>query len=146
MSDTTIPQEAGTIRKGGLVFIKGRPCKVVEISTKVGAKYGRTMCHFVGTDLLTDEKVEDTVPSTHICDVPVVRTDFQLVTVENGYVTVTTPDGDTRSDFHLPTNEALASQITNGVAEGKVLVLSVTSYLGQEVICAVKDMSKMYGV
>ncbi|CAI7856432.1 unnamed protein product, partial [Closterium sp. NIES-53] len=110
MSDTTIPQEAGTIRKGGLVFIMGRPCKVVEISTKVGAKYGRTMCHFVGTDIVTDEKVEDTVPSTHICDVPVVRTDFQLVTVENGYVTVMTPEGDARSDLLLPTNEALASQ------------------------------------
>ncbi|CAI5462410.1 unnamed protein product [Closterium sp. Yama58-4] len=136
MSDasTTIPKEAGSIRKGEPLFIKGRPCMVVEISTKVGAKHGRTACHFVGTDIITNETVEDTVPSTHICDVPVLsKDDYQLVSLDDdGFVTVTTPEGDIKTNLHLPTNEALASKIKNGLEEGKELAVRVMSYTGEE--------------
>ena len=34
----TFPQQAGTIRKSGHIVIKGRPCKVADVSTsKTGA-------------------------------------------------------------------------------------------------------------
>ena len=34
----TYPQQAGTVRKSGFLVIKGRPCKVADVSTsKTGA-------------------------------------------------------------------------------------------------------------
>jgi len=42
----TYPQQAGTVRKSGFLVIKGRPCKVADVSTsKTGAdgcKWGRS--------------------------------------------------------------------------------------------------------
>ncbi|CAN6550476.1 unnamed protein product [Malus baccata var. baccata] len=71
----TYPQQAGTIRKNGYIVIKGRPCKVVEVSTSKTGKHGHAKCHFVGIDIFTAKKLEDIVPSSHNCD---VRTPLSL--------------------------------------------------------------------
>ncbi|XP_014629812.1 eukaryotic translation initiation factor 5A3 isoform X1 [Glycine max] len=113
----TYPQQAGTIRKNGYIVIKGRPCKVVEVSTSKTGKHGHAKCHFVGIDIFTAKKLEDIVPSSHNCDVPHVnRTDYQLIDIaEDGF-------------------------IKDGFAEGKDLVVSVMSAMGEEQICALKDI------
>ncbi|EPS66904.1 hypothetical protein M569_07874, partial [Genlisea aurea] len=64
----TFPQQAGTIRKNGYIVIKGRPCKVVEVSTSKTGKHGHAKCHFVAIDIFTAKKLEDIVPSSHNCD------------------------------------------------------------------------------
>jgi translation initiation factor 5A len=33
-ASTTVPVQAGTIRKGGHIVIKGRPCKVLSAATQ----------------------------------------------------------------------------------------------------------------
>ncbi|GFQ02052.1 eukaryotic translation initiation factor 5a-2 [Phtheirospermum japonicum] len=113
----TYPQQAGTIRKNGYIVIKGRPCKVVEVSTSKTGKHGHAKCHFVAIDIFTAKKLEDIVPSSHNCDVPHVnRTDYQLIDIsEDGF-------------------------IKDGFAEGKDLVVSVMSAMGEEQICAIKDI------
>ena len=47
----TIPMEAGQIRKGGLIMIKGQPCKVSDVSTSKTGKHGHAKCHFVAIDI-----------------------------------------------------------------------------------------------
>merc|ERR1711892_109175 len=49
----TYPMEAGQIRKGGHIMIKGNPCKVLDVSTSKTGKHGHAKCHFVA--LLTDD-------------------------------------------------------------------------------------------
>ncbi|KAL2226206.1 UNVERIFIED_CONTAM: Eukaryotic translation initiation factor 5A-2 [Sesamum indicum] len=138
----TYPQQAGTIRKNGYIVIKGRPCKVVEVSTSKTGKHGHAKCHFVGIDIFTAKKLEDIVPSSHNCDVPHVnRTDYQLIDIsEDGFVSLLTDNGNTKDDLRLPTDENLLSQIKDGFAEGKDLVVSVMSAMGEEQICALKDI------
>ncbi|XP_042390153.1 eukaryotic translation initiation factor 5A-2-like isoform X2 [Zingiber officinale] len=113
----TYPQQAGTIRKNGYIVIKGRPCKVVEVSTSKTGKHGHAKCHFVAIDIFNAKKLEDIVPSSHNCDVPHVnRTDYQLIDIsEDGF-------------------------IKDGFAEGKDLVVSVMSAMGEEQICALKEI------
>ncbi|KVH99242.1 KOW-like protein [Cynara cardunculus var. scolymus] len=113
----TYPQQAGTIRKGGHIVIKNRACKVVEVSTSKTGKHGHAKCHFVAIDIFNGKKLEDIVPSSHNCDVPHVnRTDYQLIDIsEDGF-------------------------IKDGFAEGKDLVVSVMSAMGEEQICALKDI------
>ncbi|PPR98842.1 hypothetical protein GOBAR_AA21845 [Gossypium barbadense] len=119
----TYPQQAGTIRKNGYIVIKNRPCKVVEVSTSKTGKHGHAKCHFVGIDIFTAKKLEDIVPSSHNCDVSLL-----------------TESGDTKDDLRLPTDENLLKQIKDGFAEGKDLVVSVMSAMGEEQICALKDI------
>ncbi|KAM0004303.1 putative ribosomal protein L2, domain 2 [Helianthus debilis subsp. tardiflorus] len=145
----TYPQQAGTIRKGGHIVIKNRACKlvnlklisgypydddltcVVEVSTSKTGKHGHAKCHFVAIDIFNGKKLEDIVPSSHNCDVPhVSRTDYQLIDIsEDGF-----------DDLKLPTDDALLTQIKDGFAEGKDLVVSVMSAMGEEQICALKDI------
>ena len=138
----TYPQQAGTIRKGGHIVIKNRPCKVVEVSTSKTGKHGHAKCHFVAIDIFTGKKLEDIVPSSHNCDVPHVnRTDYQLIDIsEDGFVSLLTENGNTKDDLRLPTDDTLLAQVKDGFAEGKDLVLSVMSAMGEEQICGIKDI------
>ncbi|KAG8498832.1 hypothetical protein CXB51_005690 [Gossypium anomalum] len=138
----TYPQQAGTIRKNGYIVIKGRPCKVVEVSTSKTGKHGHAKCHFVGIDIFTGKKLEDILPSSHNCDVPHVnRTDYQLIDIsEDGFVSLLTENGNTKDDLRLPTDDNLLTQIKDGFAEGKDLVVSVMSAMGEEQICGLKDI------
>ncbi|CAL9118742.1 unnamed protein product, partial [Musa textilis] len=109
----TYPQQAGTIRKNGYIVIKGRACKVVEVSTSKTGKHGHAKCHFVGIDIFNTKKLEDIVPSSHNCDVPhVTRTDYQLIDIsEDGFVSLLTENGNTKDDLRLPTDETLLAQV-----------------------------------
>ncbi|XP_074317043.1 eukaryotic translation initiation factor 5A-like [Silene latifolia] len=138
----TYPQQAGTIRKNGHIVIKQRPCKVVEVSTSKTGKHGHAKCHFVAIDIFTGKKLEDIVPSSHNCDVPHVnRVDYQLLDItEDGFVSLLTDNGDTKDDLKLPTDDALAKTMREGFDAGKDLILSVMCAMGEEQICAVKEV------
>ena len=49
-------------------------------------------------------------------------------------------NGNTKGDLRLPTDENLLSQIKDGFGEGKDLVVTVMSAMGEEQICALKDV------
>ncbi|GJN10540.1 hypothetical protein PR202_ga28640 [Eleusine coracana subsp. coracana] len=138
----TYPQQAGTVRKNGYIVIKNRPCKVVEVSTSKTGKHGHAKCHFVAIDIFNGKKLEDIVPSSHNCDIPhVTRVEYQLIDVsEDGFVSLLTESGGTKDDLRLPADDALSAQIKNGFDEGKDMILTVMSAMGEEQICAVKDI------
>ncbi|CAN1313883.1 Eukaryotic translation initiation factor 5A-4 [Linum perenne] len=138
----TYPQQAGTIRKNGYIVIKGRPCKVVEVSTSKTGKHGHAKCHFVAIDIFNGKKLEDIVPSSHNCDVSYifVVSFFSGLILQMFQVSLLTDNGNTKDDLKLPTDEALLTQIKDGFAEGKDLVVSVMSAMGEEQINALKDI------
>merc|ERR1740123_2928233 len=85
----TIPMEAGQIKKGGDMMIKGRPCKILSISVSKTGKHGHAKCNFLATDIFTGKKLEDMVPSTHGTTVPIVkREDWELIDIDGEEVTL----------------------------------------------------------
>ena len=44
-ASNTFPQQCSALRKGGHVLIKGRPCKIVEMSTSKTGKHGHAKVH-----------------------------------------------------------------------------------------------------
>ena len=134
--------QCSALRKNGFVMIKARPCKIVEMTTSKTGKHGHAKVHLVGIDIFTSKKYEDLCPSTHNIDVPNVnRSDFQLVDIsDDGFVSLLDEKGDIRDDLRMPTDEELATKITDDFKKGDTtIVLTVLSAVGEEAIIACKN-------
>ncbi|CEG68709.1 Eukaryotic translation initiation factor 5A [Rhizopus azygosporus] len=138
----TYPMQCSALRKNGHVVIKGRPCKIVDMSTSKTGKHGHAKVHLVGIDIFTGKKYEDISPSTHNMDVPnVVRNEYQLINIDDGFLSLMTQDGATKDDVKLPEGE-LGEQMERDFEEGKDLIVTVVSSMGEEHALSVKEAPK----
>jgi translation initiation factor 5A len=100
----TYPMEAGQIRKGGYIMIKGCACKVKDVSTSKTGKHGHAKCKFAASDIFSGATKEELCPSTHTIDVPfVVKTDYSVMGMEGDYLQLMSDDGEMREDVQIPT-------------------------------------------
>eukprot|EP01083_Nonionella_stella_P079572 218430_1 len=141
-ASATIPMEAGQIKKGGYMMIKGKPCKVLAISVSKTGKHGHAKCNFNAVDIFTGKKLEDMVPSSHGTTVPVVnRADWEIIDIgEEGEVTLMDEAGNQKTDINLPGYpETMAQEIRDAWAEGENQVTcTVQSAIGIEQIISFK--------
>lgn len=138
----TIPMQCSALRKNGFVVISGRPCKIVDMSTSKTGKHGSAKVNMVGIDIFTGKKYEDISPSTHNMEVPVVvRKEYQLIDIEDGFISLITDSGDTKSDVKLPEGE-IGEQIKKEFQAGKDLLVTVVAAMGEEHALSVKEMPK----
>ncbi|KAG9392706.1 Translation elongation factor IF5A [Carpediemonas membranifera] len=137
---TTYPAQAGTLRKGGFVVIKNRPCKVVETSVSKTGKHGHAKVHVVAIDIFTGRKLEDICPSTHNTEIPfVTKGDYMLIDIEeDGFCSLMTDDGKTRDDLKCPEGE-IGDEMRAAFDDGKDLIVSVQKAMGEESIISFKE-------
>ncbi|KAI1727640.1 eukaryotic elongation factor 5A hypusine, DNA-binding OB fold domain-containing protein [Ditylenchus destructor] len=139
----TYPKQCSAIRKNEFVMIKGRPCKVVEMSTSKTGKHGHAKVHMVALDIFTNKKLEDICPSTHNMDVPVVkRKEYQLLSVnEDGFLSLMDLEScDTKDDLRVPEGD-IGVQIKQAYEKDENgILLTVVSACGEEAILAWKNM------
>merc|ERR1719263_1831831 len=98
-SSDTYPLEAGSIKKGSYLMIKGNPCKCVEVSTSKTGKHGHAKAHIVALDIFTGKKMEDLCPTSHNMSQPVVtKTEMQVLSADfdSGEVSLLQETGDTK--------------------------------------------------
>mmetsp|Transcript_134881 Transcript_134881/g.349543 ORF Transcript_134881/g.349543 Transcript_134881/m.349543 type:complete len:170 (+) Transcript_134881:94-603(+) len=147
----TYPQQAGEIRKGSHLMIKGHPCKCIEVSTSKTGKHGHAKAHIVALDIFTGKKYEDLCPTSHNLEVPFVkRTEYQLLTADgdSGEVSLLLESGETKDDLNLPTfvqvgeptddDKKVVDDIMKGVDDGKTVTVIVQSACGMEKIIQCK--------
>jgi len=142
----TFPQQCSALRKNGFVVLKGKACKIVEMSTSKTGKHGHAKVHMVGIDIFTGKKYEDICPSTHNMYVPnVVRKELEVVDItEDGYFSLMNEDGDIRDDLKLTeicsvsTPAAVRELISQAEGTGERVVATVWKALGEEIIKELK--------
>jgi len=128
----TFPQQCSALRKNGHVVIKGRPCKIIDMSTSKTGKHGHAKVHLVATDIFTGKKYEDLSPSTHNMDVPnVSRTEFQLINIDDGYLNLMNTDGTEKNDVRVPESE-LGEQIETAFNDGQDVTVTILAAMGEE--------------
>ena len=149
-SAQTYPMEAGQIRKGGFIMIKGNPCKVSDVSTSKTGKHGHAKCHFVAIHIFNGKKMEDLVPAGHTTAVPFVKKEeYQCIDCdEDGFLTVMT-DSDTRSDLKLPSEmnpappgaDELSKKIKDALAAETDFTVIIQNACGIEQVMDLKIMT-----
>ncbi|XP_078373454.1 eukaryotic translation initiation factor 5A-1-like [Oculina patagonica] len=139
----TYPQQCSALRKNGHVVIKGRPCKIVEMSTSKTGKHGHAKVHLVALDIFTGKKYEDICPSTHNMNVPhVSRSDYQLNDIDDdGFLSLMDDGGETREDLKLPDNE-LGKEIKTKFESDDQFLVTVLKAMGEETVIGLKAQSK----
>lgn len=142
----TYPMQCSALRKNGFVVLKGKACKIVDMSTSKTGKHGHAKVHLVGLDIFTGKKYEDICPSTHNMQVPnVSRTEFEVIDLsEDSFFSMMTEDGSTRDDLKITENcspntpEAIRDLITQAEAAGERVIATVWKALGEEVVKELK--------
>ena len=95
-----------------------------------------TMC---AAQIFTNKKLEDLSPSTHNMDVPnVVRTEFQLVNIDDGFLNLMDGNGTSKDDVRVPDGE-VGDQIQSMFDDGKEVMVTVVSAMGEEHALSVKE-------
>ena len=134
--------QCSALRKNGHVVIKGRPCKIVDMSTSKTGKHGHAKVHLVAIDIFTQKKLEDLSPSTHNMEVPnVVRTEYQLIDIDDGYLNLMTNDGATKDDVKAPEGE-LGDKMAAEFDDGKDLLVTIIAAMGEEAAISFKEAPK----
>jgi len=140
-SSDTYPMQCSALRKGGHVVIKGRPCKIVDMSTSKTGKHGHAKVNMTAIDIFTGKKLEDMSPSTHNMSVPVVkRKDFQVLDIDEGFLSLMNEDGSTKDDLKVPEGD-IGEEIKSKFEEGVDMLVTVISAMGEEAVIAVKNMA-----
>jgi translation initiation factor 5A len=142
----SFPQQCSALRKNGFVVIKGKACKIVEMTTSKTGKHGHAKVHLVGIDLFTGKKCEDICPSTHNMQVPnVLRKEYEVIDItDDGFFSLMSEDGEMRHDLKLGENcshstpAAVRELIAQAEGTGERVVATVWKAMGEEVIKELK--------
>lgn len=137
-ASSTFPLQCSALRKNGYVMIKSRPCKIVEMSTSKTGKHGHAKVHMVALDIFTGKKLEDICPSTHNMEVPnVTRKDYQLIGMDDDFLSLMDDSGDTRDDLKCPDGE-IGEEIRKAIKNENDILCTVLSAVGEECVIATK--------
>ncbi|KAA8494222.1 Eukaryotic translation initiation factor 5A [Porphyridium purpureum] len=139
----TVPIQAGALKKGSFVVLKGFPCKIVDYSTSKTGKHGHAKANITGIDIFTNKKYEDVCPTSHNMQQPIVnRKDYQLIDVdEENFVSLMDDKNETREDLRLDEQDDVHKKISEDFKAEKDLVVTVLSAMGTEKIIAVKEVN-----
>jgi translation initiation factor 5A len=142
----TYPLSAGSVKKNGYMVFNGRPCKVVDYSTAKTGKHGHAKASITGVDIFNGKKMEDSLPTSHNVDIPIIkRNEWQVIALDQeGFLTLMdSKTGTTRSDLKLPDetedNTELANKLQAAVEDGKDINVTVLAAMGIEKIVEFKE-------
>ncbi|KAL2799375.1 translation protein SH3-like domain-containing protein [Aspergillus insuetus] len=143
-ASATYPMQCSALRKNGFVVIKGRPCKIVDMSTSKTGKHGHAKVHLVAIDIFTGKKLEELCPSTHNMDVPnVTRREYQLLDVtDDGFLSLMDDNGGTKDDVKVPDGDVgdrINKMFTEESKDCNVVILTA---MGEQSCMEVKEAPK----
>jgi translation initiation factor 5A len=139
----TIPIQAGSIKKGMHVVIKGNPCKVMEVSTSKTGKHGHAKASITGIDIFSGKKYQDISPTSHNIMQPIIiRKEYQLLEIaEDGFISLMDEEGIIREDLKLEKeNDPIAQKIEQDFFANKSLIVTILKSMQKEKIISYKEV------
>ena len=130
----TYPAQAGTLKKGDIMLIKDKPCKVVEISTCKTGKHGHAKVNITAADLFSGKTAEDSVSSSHNIDmVNVSKKEYDLTNLDGeGVATLMDEKGEYREDLIVDNESELFTSLKEAFDKSLDIICVVMSAMGVE--------------
>ncbi|TVY73377.1 Eukaryotic translation initiation factor 5A-2 [Lachnellula suecica] len=136
----TFPAQANALKKGGHAMLKGKPCKIIEVTKAKPGKHGHAKCTFFGKDIFTGAMIEDQHPASHNMEVPVVKkTEYDLSHISRDGFLSLFGEGGEKQDVKLPEGE-LGEKIRGYLAADKAVTVVIQAAMGQEIAVDAKAM------
>jgi len=137
----TEPRQCSALRKNGYVVIKGRPCKIMDMSTSKTGKHGSAKVHMVAIDIFNGKKYEDISPSTANMEVPnVQRLEYALMDIADNYLSLMCDDGTPKDDVPVPTGDVgkeIREKWSNKGDDDEIFV-TVIKAMGEEAAVSIR--------
>eukprot|EP00457_Paulinella_chromatophora_P014374 gb/GEZN01014792.1/.p1 GENE.gb/GEZN01014792.1/~~gb/GEZN01014792.1/.p1 ORF type:complete len:197 (-),score=38.43 gb/GEZN01014792.1/:122-712(-) len=143
----TRPLKASAFRKGGYILLKGKPCKIVDMSTSKTGKHGHAKVKFTGVDIFTGKKYQELQSSTHAMEeVLVTKSEYTVMDIdERGQITSLDADDHEGPALSVDTNPQTENDVHKelwtayGVMKDtEEMIISVTNAMGSEAIQSFK--------
>ena len=85
-------------------MLKGKPCKIISITTSKTGKHGHAKANITGLDIFTGKKYMDISPTSHTMTQPVVKnTSYSLCDIsDDGMASLMTEEGEMKEDVKFP--------------------------------------------
>jgi len=121
--------------------IKGRPCKIVDMSKAKVGKHGAAKCAFTGIDIFTGKKLEAIAPASAGLSQPIVeRNEYEMCDIsDDDFVTLMDAGGNMREDIKVPDDPETAKKLRARMDEGITTMVTVLRAMGAEQIIDMKD-------
>ncbi len=137
--------QAGCLKNGSLVMIKGHPCKVVSFSTAKTGKHGAAKAMVTGIDIFTSNKYECTFSTSDNVDAPLVqRKEYTLINIDDeNFMSLMDESGGMKEDLKLPEDEWL-KDVTDRCKEileasQKECLVTIVSAMGNEKLISARE-------
>ena len=125
-------------------MLKGKPCKIISITTSKTGKHGHAKANITGLDIFTGKKYMDISPTSHTMTQPVVKnTSYSLCDIDDdGMASLMTDEGEMKEDVRFPDQDSpdstLGDRIRAEFDADKEVFCVVTAAMGQEAITGYK--------
>lgn len=120
--------EPTNVRRGSYLMINDFPCKVVQIAHFKPGKHGSAKYRFDGVDIFTDKKCVQTFSANDQIRIPIINKNrYQLINIEDIFLSLLDDVGDVREDINLPEDPILRNKIVQAFDDGKLISLTVIS-------------------
>ena len=136
--------QAGCLKNGSLVMIKGHPCKVVSFSTAKTGNHGAAKAMVTGTEIFSSGKNECTFSTSDNVDAPVVtKKEFTLLSIDDdGFMQLMNEIGEIKEDLKISEDEWL-KDVTDEARTildeaSKECLVTIVSAMGQEKLITVR--------
>uniref|UniRef100_A0A8C6EBX6 Eukaryotic translation initiation factor 5A n=1 Tax=Microcebus murinus TaxID=30608 RepID=A0A8C6EBX6_MICMU len=130
-ASATFPMQCSALRKNGFVVLKGRPCKIVEMSTSKTGKHGHAKEGNGRRGYLV----------LVVCCHPHLSIRTFLIGIQDGYLSLLQDSGEVREDLRLPEGD-LGKEIEQKYDCGEEILITVLSAMTEEAAVAIKAMAK----
>ena len=147
----TVPIRAGEVKKGGIVMLKEKPCKVISVTTSKTGKHGHAKATITGLDLFTGKKYLEVCPTSHNMTAPVVsRSEWSVTDLDrsSNAVTLMNEGGVIREDLNVPVGadgelndiaREILTKFDGMEAAGKSMSVVVLNAMGNEQIVQIME-------
>eukprot|EP00051_Salpingoeca_urceolata_P028468 m.487034 g.487034 ORF g.487034 m.487034 type:complete len:167 (+) comp24752_c0_seq1:158-658(+) len=130
------PVQASKLRKGDILMIKKRPCKIVNLAWSHPGKHGHAKIRITAIDVFRGRKYDDVTQSNANVWVPqIVRTDAQVLSIDDDdFMSLLLDNGTTRQDLKLDSNSEVGIKARALYEADETVLITVMCIDGEEAV------------